>query len=229
MRRPSGGQHRRRHARLDYLWRRWAEGCVRGRHLLGEIRLRGYTGSLSNLQWLLAQWRRAGESKRSPPTAVDRRVETSPTVAAPAIDPPTGWSITPIVAAALCIKPRGALTKKQAVKVNVLKSGWPDFTIMRQLAMRFRGLLRSGDLERFGAWLDDTQHSGIYGTQRFARMVRRDLDAVRNALTEEWSNGQTEGQINRLKTLKRVMYGRAGPELLRARMLPLQSCTQHGN
>ncbi len=52
-------------------------------------------------------------------------------------------------------------------------------------------------------------------------MVRRDLDAVRNALTEEWSNGQTEGQINRLKTLKRAMYGRAGPELLRARMLPL--------
>jgi transposase len=65
--------------------------------------------------------------------------------------------------------------------------------------------------------------------QRFARMVRRDLDAVRNALTEEWSNGQTKGQINRLKTLKRAMYGRAGPELLRARMLPLHPYTQHGN
>ena len=44
--------------------------------------------------------------------------------------------------------------------------------------------------------------------QRFARTVRRDLDAVTNALTESWSNGQTEGQINRLKTLKRAMYGR---------------------
>ena len=50
--------------------------------------------------------------------------------------------------------------------------------------------------------------------QRFARTVRRDLDAVTNALTEGWSNGQTEGQINRLKTLKRAMYRRAGPELL---------------
>ena len=147
----------------------------------------------------------------------------------PAIDPATGWSITPIVAAALCIKPRGALTKKQAAKVDVLKSGWPDFTIMRQLAMRFRGLLQNGDLERFAAWLDDAQRCGIYGMQRFARMVRRDVDAVRNALTEEWSDGQTEGQINRLKTLKRAIYGRAGPELLRARTLPLHPHTQHGN
>jgi transposase len=44
---------------------------------------------------------------------------------------------------------------------------------------------------------------------------------VRNAITERWSNGQTERQISRLKTLKRVMYGRAGPELLRARIFPL--------
>jgi transposase len=49
---------------------------------------------------------------------------------------------------------------------------------------------------------------------------RNDLAAVRNAITERWSNGQTEGQINRLKTLKRQMYGRAGTELLRARLLP---------
>jgi transposase len=58
--------------------------------------------------------------------------------------------------------------------------------------------------------------------------VRRDVAAVTNALTEGWSNGQTEGQINRLKTLKRAMYGRAGAELLRARMLPLNSPIQHG-
>ena len=91
---------------------------------------------------------------------------------------------------------------------------------MRRLAMRFRGILRSKDIQKFGVWLDDAQQSGIYAMQRFARTVRRDLDAVTNALTEGWSNGQTEGHINRLKTLKRAMYGRAGAELLRARMLP---------
>lgn len=57
--------------------------------------------------------------------------------------------------------------------------------------------------------------------QRFAKAIRQDLEAVRNAMSEPWSNGQTEGQINRLKTLKRAMYGRAGVELLRARMMPL--------
>jgi Transposase len=75
---------------------------------------------------------------------------------------------------------------------------------------------------------DDAQQSGLYAMQRFARTVRRDLDAVTNALTKGWSNGQTEGHINRLKTLKRAMYGRAGAELLRARMLPLHSPIQHG-
>jgi len=62
---------------------------------------------------------------------------------------------------------------------------------------------------------------------RFASTLRRDLDAVRNAVTELWSNGQTEGQINRLKTLKRAMYGRAGTELLRARMLPFHLPIDH--
>jgi transposase len=53
-------------------------------------------------------------------------------------------------------------------------------------------------------------------------LLARDIDAVRNAIAEPWSSGQAEGQINRLKTLKRAMFGRAGIELLRARMLPLQ-------
>jgi transposase len=48
----------------------------------------------------------------------------------------------------------------------------------------------------------------------------RDIDAVRNGIEMQWSNGQAEGRINRLKTLKRAMFGRAGPNLLRARMLP---------
>ena len=133
----------------------------------------------------------------------------------------------PIVAASLCIKPRGLLTPGQARKIDALKSSSPDFTSMRQLAMRFRGILRSKDIQKFDVWLNDAQQSGIYAIHRFARTIRRDIDAVRNALTEGWTNGQTEGQINRLKTLKRAMYGRAGPKLLRARMLPLHLPIDH--
>jgi transposase len=98
---------------------------------------------------------------------------------------------------------------------------------MRDLAMRFRGLLRGGTPERLDAWLIDARASGIYAMQRFARTIRRDLEAVRNAVLEPWSNGQTEGQINKLKTLKRAMYGRAGVDLLRARIMPLQEDSLH--
>jgi transposase len=69
----------------------------------------------------------------------------------------------------------------------------------------------------------DARRSGIYGMQRFARGLRHDIEVVRNAVLEPWSNGQTEGQVNRLKTLKRSMYGRAGVDLLRARLMPLQN------
>jgi len=93
--------------------------------------------------------------------------------------------------------------------------------------MRFRGVLLSKDLKRLDKWLDDSQRSGIYAMQRFARTLRHAIQAVRNAVAEPWSNGQTEGQINRLKTLKRAMHGRAGAELLRARMIPLSAFAEH--
>jgi transposase len=70
-------------------------------------------------------------------------------------------------------------------------------------------------------WLDDAHHTGLYGLRRFVCFLRRDIEAVGNAISQPWSNAQTKGQINRLKTLKRSMYGRAGTELLGARMLPL--------
>jgi transposase len=87
--------------------------------------------------------------------------------------------------------------------------------------MRLRGLLRGGRSAKLKRWLDDAQHSGIYAMQRFARNFLQDIAAVTNALTQPWSSGQVEGQINRLKALKRSMFGRAGAELLRARMLPI--------
>jgi len=126
-----------------------------------------------------------------------------------------------LIRLASCHGGRRMLTNNRAVKVNALKSEWREFTTMGGLAMRFRGILRSKNVAKLGVWLTDAHQSGLYAMQRFARTSRRDIDAVRSAVTETWSNGQTEGQINRLKTLKRAMYGRAGPELLRARMLPL--------
>ena len=133
----------------------------------------------------------------------------------------SGRLISPRTAAALCAEPRGQLTDCQIVNVDALKAGSDEFTTMRRLAMRFRGLLRGGTADRLNIWLQDARKSGICGLRRFARVIRQDIEAVRNAVLEPWSNGQTERQPIKLKTLKRAMYGRAGIDLLRARMLPL--------
>ena len=92
---------------------------------------------------------------------------------------------------------------------------------MRRLALRFKGILRGRKADPLSAWIDAAIETDLAPIARLARTLNRDIDAVSNAIEMQWSNGQAEGQINRLKTLNRAMYGRAGPNLLRARMLPL--------
>ena len=139
----------------------------------------------------------------------------------PVRDPETGHVISSSISSALCIKPRSKLTAAQAKKVEALKQGSEAFTKMRAMAMRFFGILRSKNSYKLEQWIDDAIEIELVDFARFASVLRRDLDAVKNAIELPWNNGQAEGQINRLKTLKRAMYGRAGTELMRARMLPL--------
>lgn len=209
-----------------HLASRWAEGCKSGRRLLLEIQRLGYTGSRSHLERLLTQWRAVEPDCRPTPDRLSIPAALAEPLPA-ATDPATGHLISPIIAAVLCMKPRPLLTPRQIAKVQALKDASPDFVAMRQFVMRFRGIMRSGDIDKLTIWIDDVCHSGIYAMQRFGRSLLQDLDAVRNAMIEPWSNGQAEGQINRLKTLKRAMYGRAGVALLRARMLPLQPSVSH--
>ncbi len=104
---------------------------------------------------------------------------------------------TPVVAAALCLKPRSMLTITQARRVDALKQSSPEFILMRSLGMRFRGIFRSRDPGKLNSWIDDAVNSGLVAIERFARVLHRDLDAVYNAIELPWSNGQAEGQINR--------------------------------
>ncbi len=152
----------------DYLADRWAQGWW-GRQLFEEIQQR--QGSRSNMERLLRKWRGADHAARAPIAMPVPTVSPAITTALPprAIDPATGWAISPIVGAALCIKPCGLLTAREAAKVSALKNASPDFAAMRELAMRFRGVLRSKDVKRLDQWLDDAQRSGIYAMQRFAR------------------------------------------------------------
>jgi transposase len=204
----------------DFLTRRWAEGDRVGRRLFNDIRRRGYTGSFSNLERLLSAWRTDAKGKTHPQKQWSNLLEETP-----AIDPETGWQISPVTAAILCMKPTRMLKLSEAAEVAALKEVSPNFVVMRQLAMRFRGLMRGDDPSKLNRWLHDARQSGVRSMQQFARTLARDIEAVRNAIVEPWSSGQAEGQINRLKMLKRAMYGRAGIELLRARMLPFEPCT----
>jgi transposase len=192
----------------------WKDGNRLGRHLFHDLKNRGYLGSRSNLERLLQVWRNAENVQPELP-------QPEVKVQNPVRDPDTGHVISADTVAALCIKPRNMLTNRQARKVDALKQGSEAFRKMRGLAMRFSGILRSRNPEALDEWIDDAIETGLAAIMRFASVLRRDIDAVKNAIELPWSNGQAEGQINRLKTLKRAMYGRAGPELMKARMLPL--------
>jgi transposase len=81
---------------------------------------------------------------------------------------------------------------------------------------RFHALIRNRDGAGLDAWIEDAA-GGLLGS--FAAGLAHDRDAVRAAIVEPWSNGQTEGQITKLKLVKRQMYGRAKLDLLRAGLL----------
>ena len=217
-----------------FLSRRFTEGTTSVRLLFAEVKQQGYTGSYSHLARFIAPWKDAGrpldvvvEAPLGPASPALSWPDCDARSPAPRIDPTTGRHISPLTAAALCVKPRGQMTSRQLSIVDALKAGSEEFTVMRQLAMRFRGLFRGGSVEKLDEWLRDAFSCGIYSMRRFAKTLWQDKSAVQNAVTDPWSSGQTEGQINRLKTLKRSMYGRASIELLRARMLPLHDCDLH--
>ena len=77
-------------------------------------------------------------------------------------------------------------------------------------------MIRSREVGNLSSWIHDAEGSLLAS---FARGISKDASAVKGAITEPWSNGQTEGQVNKLKLVKRQMYGRAKLDLLEARLL----------
>ena len=87
------------------------------------------------------------------------------------------------------------------------------------LAAGFAALIRNRAPDGLSAWLSRAERCSVAGMRSFARGLRQDEAAVRAAMTVDWSNGRVEGRVNRLKTIKRTMFGRARFDLLRARIL----------
>jgi len=95
----------------------------------------------------------------------------------------------------------------------------PDVASAYPLAQEFMRIIRERDGARLDGWLADVQASGVRELKQFAKSLLRDEAAVRGALDTAWSTGQVEGQINRLKLVKRTMYGRGSFEVLRQRVM----------
>jgi transposase len=93
---------------------------------------------------------------------------------------------------------------------------------LRRHALRFRAMLRWASARRLSDWMTTAEESAFPFLANYARNLRRDYRAVELAIEKPWSNGPVEGQINRLKAIKRQMYGRAGFELLKARVMPFE-------
>ena len=124
--------------------------------------------------------------------------------------------------AALLVQPPRKLTETQRPYLERFFRLCPEAHELRRLVLRFRAMLRWHRTARLGRWIEDATASRFAFVAQFAGTLQRDLPAVELSMTTPWSTGPLEGQINRLKVIKRQMYGRAGFELLKARVLPLK-------
>jgi transposase len=174
----------------------WASGTHNGAALWRELKLAGFVGGLR----VVTEW--ASRKRKDEGTATrDKRPCKAPSARH---------------IARMMTTDRDKVSKAAARTVAVIGDAVPDLTAARDLLDRFHRLIQHRKFDRLDAWIADAK-AGLMAS--FASGIVQDHAAVKAALTEPWSNGQTEGQNTKLKLVKRQMYGRAGLDLLRARLL----------
>ena len=201
--------HRPRTHSLDpwraVLERRWAEGCRNGARLWRDLRDAGFKGGMRVVtEW--ANRQRLADPERQPGSAPTSATQRCPR---PAAHP--ARRVARMLMADLAL-----LAEPDRVYVERLLAVSPTLATVRDLAQRFAALVRAHTDDALTPWLADAEGSELRG---FAAGLRQDEQAVRAALTLPWSSGQVEGQVTRLKLVKRQGYGRAKLDLLRARLI----------
>ena len=200
-RRPHRSAHRVLEPYETYLRERWAQGCRNRSRLFREIRAQGYRHGASTVFRFLQRLERDQPGLSVPPAPPRTNVPSARHVACLLVQRPDD----------LASEERDYLTR--------LGEHEPALATAYGLSQAFAGMVRERAGQRLTDWLADVAASGIGELVGFARGVRDDQAPVEAALTLEWSNGQTEGQVNKLKLLKRSMYGRASFPFLRHRLL----------
>jgi transposase len=193
---------------LAFLRERWNAGEHTGSHLFREIKERGYTGSESLLRHILGEWR--AELPPKPRQGPPRKPRLSPK--------PRKRRLSSRGAAFLMILPPSKLTKVQQQQVAQMNLN-EDLRAVYLLSQEFVTMLKEGQAEALDSWLKRAKACHVSELGSFVNGIRRDYAAVRAAFCLPWSNGTTEGHVNRLKFLKRQMFGRAHLDLLRVKVL----------
>ena len=184
-----------------YLDRRWAEGCRNAAQLWRELVAMGFPGRSATVR----AW--ATRRRRSEPDADQGGTGTRAAAAQP---PPTSQI------ARLLMADTDALAEGERGFVTRLLAEAPGLADAVVVAKRLNRLLRRKSQEKLDQVLEDAADTQL---AEFAAGLKRDLAAIQAALDTPWTTSPAEGQINRIKTIKRSMYGRAGFPLLRARVL----------
>ena len=210
---PRPSVYKPRHGKLTrykpYIHRRFfQEGCRNSLEILRELQQQGYTGGativvnyVTQLRQLLGEPSTAGPVMRTRPTPLKAVVPSPREIA--------WWFCLPIT----------RLTDKQHEQLRLLQEGNRELSSLYDLAQAFFCMLREHSSAHLSLWMQEALESQTPELRGFARGLSRDDAAVRAGLDLPWSQGQTEGQITRLKLLKRQGYGRAKFDLLRKRVL----------
>ena len=188
---------------IDLVNQRWNEGVTNAEAIAAELRTLGFRGDVQTVQRYLRPLRTAGDTRR-------RRQIAAPT--SPQVPKPRQ------ISRALLTHP-DRLSEADALIVKAATMGCVHLERLQQHVRSFAKIMaqrRGGELP---IWLDQVEADDLPELRSFATGIRRDLDAVINGLTLEHSSGAVEGNVTRIKRLKRDGYGRAKFGLLRAQIL----------
>jgi transposase len=192
----------------EYLQERWATGQCTTSSLLSELKERGYQGGATLVYDYLRPLREQPEWWEAYQQQKARHAQ--------------GKRLSPLSAreaAWLFIGNPRKLKLRQVRELEPLRLEDEELGHTYQLVQDFRTMVTQRQVSVLPRWLKEAQACGIPELKSFVAGIYRDYDAIRAALATEQSNGQTEGKVNKLKCIKRQMYGRANFDLLRQRML----------
>ncbi len=214
---PEARRRRRRPSLMDPYERSvltwWQAGNQNGSQLYRDLVARGYQGSPRAMYHYLATLR-SPQGEASPSTPLKPRERQSlPSSPAP-LD-----NFSAQHATWLFVCQPDQLGERQQAELALIRQASPSAETAYRLAQAFMQMLREQTGAQLDAWLSEAEASHLPELESFARGIRQDQAAVLAGLTLPWSQGPLEGHVNRLKLIKRSMYGRAKLPLLHARVL----------